>query len=111
MYLTREAIVATLRQAAALAAGSTLAMTFIPPAEFADPDARPLRQDTEKRLRQIATPPISFFTPEQIQALAREAGFKETQHVSEAMLTQRYFAGRTDGLRPGSTEEFLVATT
>ena len=30
--------------------------------------------------------------------------------VSAAMLTQRYFAGRTDGLRPGS-EELLLATT
>jgi hypothetical protein len=45
-------------------------------------------------------------------ALAREAGFREVQHVSAATLAQRYFAGRTDGLRPlNNAEEFLIATT
>jgi methyltransferase (TIGR00027 family) len=111
MYLTREAIVATLRQVAALASGSTFAMTFIPPLDFSEPDVRAMREDTHKRLRQIGTPPISYFTPEQMVALAREAGLRDAQHVSQAMLTQRYFAGRTDGLRPGSAEEFLVAST
>jgi hypothetical protein len=44
--------------------------------------------------------------------LAREAGFGEIQHVSAATLTQRYFAGRTDGLRPpNNSEELLVAAT
>ena len=44
--------------------------------------------------------------------LAREAGFREAQHVSAATLTERYFAGRADGLRPpSSAEELLVAAT
>jgi hypothetical protein len=43
--------------------------------------------------------------------LARDAGFKEVQHISAAALAQRYFAGRTDGLRPpNNSEELLVAT-
>ena len=45
-------------------------------------------------------------------ALARHAGFREARHVSAADLRQRYFAGRTDGLRPAdNTEELLVART
>jgi hypothetical protein len=44
-------------------------------------------------------------------ALAREAGFKDAQHVSGRVLAERYFAGRTDGLRPSSGEDLLVATT
>ena len=44
--------------------------------------------------------------------LARAAGFSEVQHVSAAALAERYFAGRTDGLRPpNNSEELLVATT
>jgi hypothetical protein len=40
------------------------------------------------------------------------AGFREARHVSAAMLTDRYFAGRPDGLRPPlNAEELLVATT
>jgi methyltransferase (TIGR00027 family) len=112
MYLTRDAIAATLRQVAALASGSTLAMTFLLPLELADPEVRPGLQMAEKGARASGTPFISFFTPAEILTLARAAGFSDVQHVSAATLTQRYFAGRTDGLRPpDNAEELLVATT
>jgi methyltransferase (TIGR00027 family) len=112
MYLTKEANAATLREVAALAPGSTLAMTFLFPLELADPEVRPGLEMAEKGARASGTPFISFFTPPEIQSLAREAGFKDARHVSAADLTRRYFAGRTDGLRPPSNaEELLVANT
>ncbi|MDE3245794.1 MAG: class I SAM-dependent methyltransferase [Acidobacteriota bacterium] len=111
MYLTREANAATLRQIAALAPGSTLAMTFMLPLDLLEPDERPARQATEKFARMAGTPFLSFFTPAEIVALARETGFGEARHVSSASLTERYFTGRTDGLRPSSSEEILMATT
>ncbi len=110
MYLTRDAILATLRHVARLAPGSTLAMTFMLPLECLDPEERPQRQTTEKFARSAGTPFLSFFTPEEMLALAREAGFGDVRHVSAASLTERYFAGRTDGLRPSSSEELLIAT-
>jgi O-methyltransferase involved in polyketide biosynthesis len=112
MYLTREAIMATLRQVAALAQGSTLAMSFTLPVELADPEVRPGIERAIAGARASGTPFISFFTPAQMLALARGAGFKEVEHVSAAALAQRYFAGRTDGLRPpNNSEELLLATT
>ena len=112
MYLTKEAIAATLRQVAAIAPGSTLVMTFLLPLELADPEVRPGLQMAEKGARASGTPFISFFTPEEMLQLARDTGFRAVQHVSAADLAQRYFAGRTDGLRPpNNTEELLVATT
>ena len=112
MYLTQEAILATLRQVAALAPGSTLAMSFLLPVELADPEVRPGIERAIAGARAAGTPFISFFTPAQMLALARDAGFKEVQHVSAAALAERYFAGRTDGLRPpNNSEELLVATT
>jgi methyltransferase (TIGR00027 family) len=112
MYLTKDAVAATLRQVAALAPGSTLAMSFLLPLELADPEVRPGLERAAKGARASGTPFISFFTPPEMLALAREAGFSETRHVSAANLTERYFAGRTDGLRPPSNaEELLVATT
>jgi methyltransferase (TIGR00027 family) len=111
MYLTKDAIAATLRQVAALAPGSTLAMTFLLPLELADPEVRRGLELAEKAAQASGTPFISFFTPPEMLALAREAGFRDVQHVSAATLTQRYFAGRTDGLRPpNNAEELLVAT-
>jgi methyltransferase (TIGR00027 family) len=112
MYLTRDANAATMREVAALAPGSTFAMTFLLPLELADPDIRPGLEMAEKGARASGTPFISFFTPPEILQLAREVGFREARHVSATDLTQRYFAGRTDGLRPpDNAEELLVATT
>ncbi|KYF77219.1 methyltransferase [Sorangium cellulosum] len=112
MYLTRDAIATTLRQVAALAPGSTLAMSFLLPIEQADPEMRPWIERAAEGARANGTPFISFFTPAEMLALAREAGFRGAQHVSAAALGQRYFAGRTDGLHPpNNSEELLVATT
>ena len=112
MYLTKDAIAATLRQVAALAPGSTLAMSFMLPIELADPEVRPGIERAAAGARANGTPFISFFTPTEMLTLAREAGFKQVEHVSAAMLAQRYFAGRADGLRPpNNSEELLVATT
>ena len=112
MYLTREAIAATLRQVAALVPGSTLAMSFMLPIEMAEPELRPGIERAAAGARANGTPFISFFTPAEMLALARDAGFREVQHVSAVALAERYFAGRTDGLRPPrNAEELLVATT
>lgn len=112
MYLTKDANAATLRQVADFAPGSTLAMTFLLPLELADQEVRPGLEMAEKGARASGTPFLSVFTPPEILALAREAGFKEARHVSAADLTRRYFAGRKDGLRPpNNAEELLVANT
>jgi methyltransferase (TIGR00027 family) len=111
MYLSKGAIAATLRQVATLASGSTLAISFLLPIEFADPEERPGFEAAQRGARASGTPFVSFYTPPEMLALAREAGFKDVRHVSSVTLTQRYFAGRGDGLRPGSSEAILVATT
>jgi methyltransferase (TIGR00027 family) len=111
MYLTEDANAATLRQFTKLARGSTLAMTFLLPLELVDKHDRPGFQASERGARSAGTPFISFYTPPEMLALACDAGFQEAQHVSGAVLAERYFAERSDGLRPSSGEDFLVATT
>jgi len=112
MYLTQDAIMETLRKVAALAPGSTLAMSFMLPIEMTDPEVRAGIERAAAGARASGTPFISFFTPPQMLALAREAGFKTVQHVSAAAIAERYFAGRPDGLRPpNNSEEMLVGTT
>lgn len=111
MYLTRDAIMATLRRVATLAPGSTLAMSFMLPIEMLEPDIRFAVERAAEGARASGTPFLSFFTPNEMLALAREAGFREARHVSAAMLAERYFANRTDGLRPpDNSEEMLIAT-
>lgn len=56
MYLTKDAIAATLGQIAEFASGSTLAMTFILPTEFAEPEERVGREAAERGARASGTP-------------------------------------------------------
>jgi methyltransferase (TIGR00027 family) len=110
MYLTRDTIATMLRQVASLAPGSTFAMTFLLPFERADEAVRPGLQQAEKGARASGTPFVSFFRPGDLMAMARDAGFREVRHVAAVALAERYFSGRTDGLRPPSGgEEVLVA--
>jgi methyltransferase (TIGR00027 family) len=112
MYLARETNATTLRElAGALAPGSTLAMTFMIPRELvADPAEREVREFAERGARGSGTPFISFYTPDEIVAAARAAGFGDAVVVSPDDITARYFAGRPDGLRPATSEQLLVAT-
>ncbi|MYT14501.1 methyltransferase, TIGR00027 family [Streptomyces sp. SceaMP-e96] len=111
MYLTKDANAATLRRLAGLSPGSTLAMTFMLPTELVDDADRPALEATKPQAQAAGTPFISFYTPQEMLALARDAGFEDAHHVPGAALAARYFAERPDGLRPSSGEDLLVATT
>jgi len=112
MYLTKEAVARTLRDVASLAPGTTLVMSFMLPIEMAEPAVRPGIEAAARGARAAGTPWLSFFTPEEMLSLARDAGFERVEHVSADALTARYFAGRDDGLRlPSNSEELLVAMT
>ena len=111
MYLTKEANAATLRQIASFAPGSTLAMTFLLPMELLDEEDRPGLQMAVNGARASGTPFVSFFQPPDLLTLARAAGFRDARHVPISDLAVRYFALRTDGFRPSTGEDLLVATT
>lgn len=111
MYLSAKANLATLKQVAAFAPGSILAMTFQLPREVVAPDDRPGRDLAEKGARASGTPFVSFYTPAQALDLATAAGFREASHLSGIDLATRYFSDRADGLRPSTGEDFLIART
>ena len=111
MYLTEEATVATLEQVATLPPGSTLAMTFLLPTDLVAAADRPSYEAAQAGAARSSTPFVSFYAPEAMVALARAAGFAQVAHVSADELAGRFFAGRADGLRPSTGEDFVVATT
>jgi methyltransferase (TIGR00027 family) len=109
-YITREATAATFRQVASLAPGSKLLTTFMLPMELTRSEDQGGYEASRAGAQASGTPFISFYTPEQITALARETGFRETRIVTTEGLIARYFANRSDGLRPSSGEPIMVAT-
>jgi methyltransferase (TIGR00027 family) len=110
MYLTKEATETMLRQVAALAAGSVLAMTFMLPLDLVDVAERPMQESVEAAAAGSGTPFISHYTPDEISERCCAAGLSVVQHVSPDDLTARYFARRPDSLRPPSAEHLIVAT-
>jgi methyltransferase (TIGR00027 family) len=111
MYITKDATAATLRQIAGLAPGSTLAMTFMLPPELLGEADRAVLLASKRNAGASGTPFISLYTPAEMLALAREAGFAGVRHVPGLSLGERYFSGRPDGLGPAGGEDLLVATT
>lgn len=79
---------------------------------LAGAEVRPGLAMAEMGARAGGTPFLSFFTPREILALARETGLAEARHIAAADLTRRYFTGLADGLRPSNAaEDLLVAAT
>lgn len=111
LYLTKEANQATLRQMKALAPGSTFVMTFILPPQMVDAAERPQFEMVMERAKAAGTPFVSLFTPEEMLAMARQAGFHNPKHISRNDIVDHFFKGRPDGLRPASGEEYLVVRT
>ncbi len=111
MYLTKDAITEILRHIAGLAAGSTLAMTFMVPFDMLEDDDRAGVQMAAEGAQRSGTPWLSFYRPDEILALAHQAGFREATHVPAKEVADRYFEGRIQGLRSSSGEDFLLALT
>jgi methyltransferase (TIGR00027 family) len=68
---------------------------------------------TPRRIAGLApgSPFLSFCTPDEMPALAREAGSADARHVSGTSQAARYFAHRTDGLRASTGEDLPPART
>lgn len=107
MYLERETNAQLLREVASLP-HATFVSSFILPLELAGDEVKPGLATSAKGARAAGTPFKSFFAPEDYVGLARQAGFAKVDHVSADDLASRYFADRTDGLRPPPRGEELV---
>jgi len=111
MYLTKEANIATFKQIAKLAPGSTFAMTFMLALDLLETGERSIMEFVMKKAQESGTPFLSLFSPQEITDIAKEAGFKNSRYISGNDMYQTYFSKRSDGLRAGNAEAFLVATT
>ncbi|MFB6456849.1 class I SAM-dependent methyltransferase [Chitinophaga sp. Hz27] len=110
LYLTKEAILDTLRKLTSLAEGSTIAIAFYLPLALLDAEDQPLMEMAIKGAAAAGTPFVSFYSTEEIRQMAADIGFKEIQTISTKDMGDLYFKDRTDDLFPASGEILLVAT-
>jgi methyltransferase (TIGR00027 family) len=108
-YLTRETVLSTLKQVAALAPGTEISFTFIvPQAQLAGEDQQVFAIAAAAAAAR-SEPWISFFEPAELTSLLQELGFVRIEHFSPADANDRYFAGRSDELRVPGVEHVMLA--
>lgn len=107
-YLTEKAIESTLCTIATAAPGSEVALSY--KAEDAALD------DAGREFIRIYAPiaaslgePVQPGPVIEIERLIGQCGLTVVDHPARADLEQRYFAGRTDGLRPWTVETLITA--
>lgn len=111
MYLTHETNEDIFREIGTSSAASTFITSFIVPIELVEQAERKNIASVTRGTHRYGTPWLSFYSPDEIIALAYECGFKSVEHISPGDLTNKYFKDRTDGLVPSSAEHLLIART
>src|SRR5690242_13310121 len=110
MYLTAEAIGATLASLSRLAPGSELVTDYMLTADLRDADgvtyADLVMPDSERR----GEPWLSFFTPEQMTGLLARHGFTGVRDVRQRDSISAALWERTDPLRPIELSRLCHAT-
>jgi methyltransferase (TIGR00027 family) len=109
MYLTIDAIRATLATIAACPIGTCVIFTYnLPRAALSGPG---LSIDTTMRaiVSELGEPMISLFRPDEIEELVRGLGFDEVTHFGPDEVHTRYFAERDD-VRFAGAQRMIIAT-
>jgi len=110
MYLTADAVAATLRTVAGFAPGSRLCFDYRVPVTMLNPVERVISEVMEQRIGTLGEPWLSTFDPTQLKRQLLELGFSSAESATPDDLNARYFARRKDGLRAGGGVCIMCAT-
>ena len=100
-YLTEDAIFATLDGLArVLAPGSELVFNYAVTPEHLEPADLATLRELGNYVKRRGEPFRSAFDPDVFPQRVCERGYRLVAQLSMADLHERYFAGRTDGMRP-----------
>jgi len=105
MYLTRDAIEATLRTVLSFPKRSEIVFTFAQPNLDPASGAAKLAEGAAS----AGEPWISYFTPEEVDEMLRSLGFSDARFLSREEAERRYYANRTDGLAVPSRVSIATA--
>jgi methyltransferase (TIGR00027 family) len=98
-YLTLAAFRSTLAAIGRLPAGSGVSFDYAFSPDTLSPARRLVFNTLSQRVAAAGEPFRLFFTPQQMEAELRQAGFHRMEQVDKDELNERYFKGRADGLK------------
>jgi methyltransferase (TIGR00027 family) len=108
-YLTAQAIESTLRTIAGAAAGSQVVLSYRAEDSVLDDIGQQFTRIYLPVAASLGEPVQPGWPVTEIERLVSQCGLAVVDHPARADLQQRYFAGRTDGLRPYTAETLLTA--
>jgi len=108
IYLTAEAIDGTLRAVRECAAGSQIVFSYDVPDAFLDDIAREMVAIEASQLAAAGEPYTTRMSPAQAEEVVKSAGLEVAEHLTPPVLNDRYFAERSDGLRPSAAERLIA---
>jgi methyltransferase (TIGR00027 family) len=108
-YLTAQAIESTLRVIADAAPGSEVAFSYRTEDSALDDVGREFFRIYTPLAASLGEPLQPGWPVIEIEQLISRCGLKVVDHPTRAELEQRYFADRTDGLRPYTAETLITA--
>lgn len=96
MYLTLDAIEATLSTVAQCAAGSRIVLTYTLSPEALRAPALATSAAWTRIVTDVGEPIVTRWNPSEAEQLLRRLGFDQIEHFGPEELVRTYFAGRTD---------------
>jgi len=109
VYLTKTAVMETFKFVASLPAGSEIVFDYgILPSMLSE-SQRSARESRASRVAAIGEPWITYFDPVSLADNLRGIGFKQVENFGPEEANDRYFKGRTDGLRVGESSHLMKA--
>jgi len=111
IYLTPEAITATLNTVSGCGTGSEIVLSYDAPDAFLDDTAREMVKIEARQVAATGEPYTTRMSPAQAETLIESAGLEVVEHLAPQALYDRYFAQRSDGLRPSTAERLIAART
>lgn len=112
IYLTREAVVETLRFVGrSCSRGSQIVFDFALPDELLGEAERSRRTSRARLVSMVGEPWISYFDPGALAADLLGMGFSQASSFGASDANERYFTGRSDGFRVVGSGRIMKAST
>lgn len=110
MYLTRDAVMTTMKYiAAATPSGSEIVLDYAIPPSSLSPAHQLVFQALAQRVAAVEEPWQTFFDPHALVTELRTMGFAHAEDIGPEELNMRFFNNRADELRVGSLAHLMKA--
>jgi methyltransferase (TIGR00027 family) len=110
LYLTREAVLDTLRAVASLPKGSSITFDYLIADSMLNPIEKVIREFMAQSFAAQGEPWVTHFEPEELRQELEKLGFSKTEDTTPAELNARHLARRKDGLQAGNGARLMRAT-